>query len=177
MKKLNLYLLAGGTILLSACSTVGNSITSHLANAEMQKKQLANGNTVYIDYNLTPTQDWNCQQVGSPQSYNWALLKTEGQLHLTGPMGLLRDKALDYANQQNLNPNYINLYIPSTWGFETGNARKTNTTNLSPNAQAVATYYQCQLINPEHKLGVIKGQGKVGVFVGSAPSPAAGPHF
>lgn len=143
-----LLIFMSGTIsLLSACSTMQN-LHNDLANAELQKKQLANGHTAYINTNVTPTMDWNCKEIGTPQSYNWATLRTEGQFHLSGPVGLLTANALNYANQQNLNPNYINLEIPTEKTIEGF--------NIHPHAQAVAVYYQCERINPQHKIGFQK---------------------
>ena len=61
MKKMTLALLATSG-LLSACSTM-NSMQGTLANMEMQKRQLANGSTVFIDFNLSPTAVWGFHPV------------------------------------------------------------------------------------------------------------------
>jgi len=154
MKKIiaNLF-LSGSFILLTGCATM-NTVQSKIADMQMQKKQLANGNTVYIDYNVPPTSEWNCKSIDTPQSYNWATLQMQGQFQLRGSHGLLMDKALAYANQQNLNINYINLQIPAENTFTTGSGNVTNSINLNPSAPAIAYYYRCQKINPRHQLGI-----------------------
>lgn len=150
MKKINIRLLFVSSLvtLLPACAT--------LANLELQKKPLANGNTAYIDYNLAPTQNWGCKQIDYPQYYNWQALKMSGQFTLEGGRGLLADKAIAYANQMNLNPNYINLQIPEEQTSSTSAGRLTHYTSLNPNAQAIVSYYQCTVINPDHKIGWVQ---------------------
>ncbi len=146
MKKTVAVLFMGSAIsLLSACNT--------LANLQTQKTQLQNGNTVYTDINVTPTDNWGCKEVGAPQSYTWSKLQDEGQFKLTGASGLLKDNALAYANQQNLNINYINLTIPKQKTLSIGSS---DSFILNDNAQAIATFYQCQQINPDHKLSAVK---------------------
>lgn len=131
-----------------------NSLHDKIANAEMQKKQLASGRTVYVDFNVMPSPDWKCKNVGTPQVYDWSLIKVQAQLHpLANAHTLLTQKALDYANQQNLKVNYINLQTPIEKQFSTTRGRLTTSRNLNSDATAVALYYQCQKINPEHKIG------------------------
>ncbi len=134
---------------LSGCSTM----TDKLADLQLQKKQLANGKTVYVDTNVLPTANWGCTMVDAPQYYNWAQIRLQGQFQWGGPYGILTQKALDYANQQNLQINYINLGIPTENTFSTGSGRFTDHHNLNPNAMAVTAFYNCRQINPEHRLG------------------------
>lgn len=64
------------------------------------------------------------------------MLKAKGRFNLKGPYGLLINKAIAYADEQNLNPNYINLTIPDEHYFTTGSSRVTNNIDLDPAAQA-----------------------------------------
>ncbi|QLH42142.1 MAG: hypothetical protein HWD59_05055 [Coxiellaceae bacterium] len=93
--------------------------------------------------------------MGEPQYYNWAEIQTKGQFSLKGAHGLLMDKALAYADQEELKTNYINLVIPDEKTFTTGHDRTTTSTERN-RSQAAAVYYQCQQINPNHKIGVEK---------------------
>lgn len=153
---------------LTGCSTMKN-LRNKVADFQIQKKQLADGSTVYMDMNVTPTADWNCKTVGTQQSYNWAMIKTEAQFKFTSGYGLLMDNALAYANQQQLKVNYINLIIPEEKTFSVSKGSFTNYHNLNRGAQAHAVFYQCERINPNHQLAVRKstnfgiGIGKEGV--------------
>jgi hypothetical protein len=152
-KRYRLYLTA---ILAGLTSTGCAGWLDKLADNQVEKRQLNNGKAVFINYNLTPSAEWGCTKVGEPQSYNWGWLQTKGQFHLSGARGLLLDNALDYANEHNLDANYINLQIPDEVTFTTGSSKVTDSTDLHPADKAIASYYQCQKINPQHKLGVIK---------------------
>lgn len=147
MKKqvISVLIIGASAVTLSACST--------MAQLQLQKKQLSDGSVATIAHNLPPTADWGCKQIGTPQAYNWAMLKTQGQFNIKkGPYGMLADKAVGYANQQGLKPNYINLQIPNETTFTAGYKRSSTSYNFS-SAMAVASYYQCQRINPQNKIG------------------------
>ena len=134
--------------MLTACSTLG----SKLADAGEQKRQLADGQTVYGRVNQVPTADWHCKQLGMPQFYNWAEMKMEGQfcLSLNGGASVLMDKAVDYANKNNLKPNYVDLQLPKEASLGGGPGGGISTSwNLAPGANAVVIFYQCKLINPD----------------------------
>jgi hypothetical protein len=111
-----------------------------LADMTMQKKQLADGSTVYMDINVPPTAAWHCQEIGERQSYNWQMLQVKSMFG-KGPHYALMANALDYANQNNLKPNYINLNIPDETTFSTGDSKSTTSYNLHPGANAIASFY------------------------------------
>ncbi len=154
MKKSVLSILfVSSTVLLSACTTL-NGIHDKLADMEMQKRQLADGSPVYIDFNSTPTANWGCKEYGTLQSYNWQELQVQAQFHFTSNAhSMLMDNALAYANQQNLKLNYLNLQIPTEKTFSTSSGNSTTSLVLNSDAQAVASFYRCKLINPEHNIG------------------------
>jgi hypothetical protein len=168
MKKIMLItLLTASSLLglLSACSTM-NSMQKTLADMEMQKRQLANGSTVFVGLNLPPAADWGCHAVGYSQTYDWAMLRMQGQFTVSGARGLLMDKALTYANQHDmLKINYINIVVPNQNTFTTSNGGMSRSIDLNPGAQAVLEYYQCKVINPHHQIGWEKGTD-VSVAVG-----------
>lgn len=139
-----MLIIAAALLTLNACSTTKDKI----ADAAMQKKQLADGSAVSIGTNLLPTAPWGCQEVGTRQSYSWSMLQAQGSFSFTGPQGMLTNKALNYANQNNLKTNYINLMIPSQFLVKG--------MTVNPAAKATATYYQCKLINPEKNFGTSK---------------------
>jgi len=143
------YLFVGISIAgICACTTMKN-VHDKFADLQMQKRQLANGDTVWMNFNLKPTQAWACNQVAVSPRYNWAWLKMKAPYNLSSsPYSLLIDNSLDYANQQHLKTNYITLVIP--------NEMTLNNINLHPSAKAFAEYYQCAKINPEHNLGAVK---------------------
>ena len=140
MKKFFLLCLAASSV--SGCGTLHNA----LGDPPLQQKQLANGNAVYVDFNVLPTADWRCAKVGAPFVKNWAMATTEAQFHFTNAPSIIMQKALDNANQQNLSANYINITTPTVASI--------GRINVTPTADAVATYYQCEKIDPDHKLGV-----------------------
>ncbi len=152
MKKIcrNLGVLVAAAAALTGCAV--------LAKLQVQKKQLADGSLVSVVINLPPTPDWNCTSAGVMQSYNWVQLQTEGAYTIKGDIGLLTDKALAYANQAHLKINYINLRIPNQQTFTTGAGPVTSSTVINQNAQATASYYLCQRINPEGKVGGVTSQ-------------------
>ncbi len=116
-----------------------------------------NGNTVYINYNVTPTASWGCGSLVASESYNWAMLKTKGQfLSLRGPTGYLMNKAIDYANDNKLDINYIDLQIPSEVSLSLGDGKVSNSINLSPLDKAYANFYKCHKINPDHKISATR---------------------
>jgi len=152
IRKLSVVLLA---VTLAGCSTM-SELHDKLVDMQLQKKQLANGKTVYVNTNVLPAANWGCAMTDAPQYYNWAEIRMAGQFQFAGPIGLLTQKALDYANQQSLKANYINLGIPTENTVSTGPGRLEAYADLHPNTQAVITYYTCHRINPEHRLGAIQ---------------------
>ncbi len=149
---LPLLFISSAAVLFSGCSSM-NAMHDKLADMEMQKKQLANGQTVYLDINLEPTPAWGCDKIGARQAYDWRLLQTEGQFTLSGKYGLFTEKAIAYANQNNLSPNYINLIIPEDKSFSVS-VNKEDIYKEDSTNNVYADYYQCDRINPEHKIGV-----------------------
>jgi hypothetical protein len=139
-------------IFLAGCGTLHDQ----LADMSMQKKKLADGSPVSMGINIPPAANWRCNMVTSPKSFNWASLNSESAFTLGNATTLLMDKALAHANQQGLKINYINLQIPPENSFNTGSHRFQMRENLTPNANAFAGYYQCQRINPEHRIGMTK---------------------
>ncbi len=144
-----------GVIVVSIATLAGCSV---LAKLQIQKKQLADGSPVSVAINLYPTPSWNCTPAGVMQSYNWVQLQTEGAYSFKGDVGVLTDKALAYANQAHLKINYINLHIPNQQTLTTGAGPITSSTVVNQNAQATASYYLCQRINPEGKVGGVTNQ-------------------
>ncbi len=165
MKKLLIPFLTFSALafLLSACSSM-STMKNKLADMQYQKKKLSDGSEVLLGINLAPTSAWKCKEIGTPQYYSWSTLQFQGQFNFRGPVGMLADKAVAAANQDNIKPNYINLYIPEEKLFTTGSSKATVSQNYNRDDNAVATYYQCQLINPERKIGSIKTK-EVGVLV------------
>jgi hypothetical protein len=133
-----------------------NALHDKLADAGVQKKQLADGQLVSVAINVAPTANWGCKKIGVSPAYNWAEIQTQGAFRLSGDVGLLTDKALEYANQQNLRANYINLQIPDGKTLTMAYGKFSSASNLAPQNQAFAFYYQCARINPEHKFSVQK---------------------
>lgn len=140
---------------LVGCSTM-SGLHDRLADLQLQKKQLANGKTVYLDINVLPQPSWGCRMIDTPQYYNWDQIRMQGQFQWGGPYEILMQNALNYANQQNLNVNYINLGIPDQNTFSTGEGRLMMHHHLNADAMAVVSFYRCQQINPEHQLGAQK---------------------
>lgn len=156
MQKVKIFysiLLSSVLIASTGCASMASSFQNKLADLQLQKKQLANGKPVYIDVNLEPASNWACTQVGVPQYYNWSEIRMQSQFQWGGWWGLLTDKALAFANQQNLNTNYINLVIPDENTFSTGTGRFSVHHHLNNYSQAEIHYYQCRAINPSHALG------------------------
>ena len=153
-------------IVLTGCSAI--------ADLQMKKERLADGSTVYVNSNIIPTPNWGCREVARPQSYDWGSIKRRGQFSLSGPQGLLRKKALAYANQQRLKVNYINLQVPEGKTFSVSRGRSTSYYNLNRSARAYAMFYQCQKINPDKKLSVHKSTN-IGVGIGTDVSMTPAP--
>lgn len=141
--------------LFITCLTFSLSGCTTLAKLQMQKENLANGNTVYIN-SVVPEPSWNCLQIAnaSPQ-WNWGWLSLQATLHPFTynniPYLVLKQKAIDFANQHNLSPNYIYLSIPS--GISVGSL------NLDSMESASASYYNCERINPDNKIAYGTGIG------------------
>jgi hypothetical protein len=131
---------------------------SALAKMQIHHHQLADGSTVGVVINLPPTPNWGCTSAGAVQSYNWMEIQREGALSIKGGIGLLTDKALAYANQEHLKINYINLHLPNQQTVTTGTGRFTSSNVVNQSAQATASYYLCQRINPEGKVGGVTSQ-------------------
>lgn len=144
-----------GTVLLSGCGAM-HSLEKKVASMELKKEKLANGKTVYIDYNVTPTAVWGCQRKGITQSYSWEKIRTEGSFSFKGPYGLLMSNALSYANANHLDVNYINLTIPDENTTSTQSGRLSVKMIDNPNSTAMADFYRCKKINPNKDLGVIR---------------------
>ena len=138
-----------------------------MASLQLQEKKLNSGHSVYINFNVSPTNNWQCRTLGTTQSYNWADLQTRGQFtHVQGGRGLLIEKALEYANNENLDINYIDLQLPdeSTTSIATGGLSIGMDNN--PNANATASFYKCIQINPDSTVGHTK-QTNTTINIGS----------
>lgn len=156
-----LFFVSAASILLSGCTTLHDK----LADMSVFKKQLANGDTLNFGTNIVPTASWGCKAVGPVQSYNWAEIKNSAAFTFGNGQTVLMDKAVAYANQQNLKVNYVNLRIPEESTFSVESSVISNEWNLRPDAQAKIFYYQCERINPEHKMSYTKKKG-VGMKIG-----------
>jgi len=126
------FILSVLALQLSACG--GSLMLSHTQIRHMSKEPLANGSYAYVN-GVAPQDNWQCQHIGE-QSYNWAVDQMKGNLKLGGGYEVLREQALAYANNNNLNPNYIQLTIPEQVGV--------NGMNVTAFSKARATFYKCQ---------------------------------
>lgn len=142
MKKLFFLCLAASSI--SGCATI-DKIHDKLADAALLKYQLASGKTVNVDFNVTPTAAWECTEVGTPLEKNWEWLKTTSQIQASSPENFFAEQAVDSANEQKLDTNYISLSTPET--------ETVNGLNFGLMRKAIATYYRCGKINPDHIVG------------------------
>ena len=143
-------------VLISGCSSF---IMPNLAKLQMQQKKLDNGKEVNINVNVEPTDEWSCKVISEKQGYNWRDLETKGQFtYLQGGRGLLIEKAIEYANINNLAINYINLEIPDEDTTTIGHGGFSIGIHNNYNENAYANFYQCKQINPENKLSITKSR-------------------
>ena len=132
LKTIKTASLAAATLLLASCG-VGVTMSPHISHISQEK--LSSGRTTNVGWR-EPKPAWQCQQIGQPQSYNWAGERFKGQLKFGGGYEAIKDEALSSANANHINPDYIYIHIPtqvSVGGLDA--------TMLS---KATVTYYRCQ---------------------------------
>lgn len=120
------------TALLTACAGTTTMSTSNIK--QVKEEKLANGSTTRIGF-MKAVPEWKCRQLYR-KSDSWAMNKFKGMIKFGGPYQVLQEQAIEYANQNNLSPNYIYLYVPT----ET----EINGFNLTPFNEADVIYYQCK---------------------------------
>ena len=152
---------------LSGCSTV-NAVKQTMANAQNQKRQLADGSTLNIDFNLQPTADWYCTQQGTQQSFDWGMIQNKGQFTMEGSFNMLLDQIANYASQNHLKANYANLITPG--GIDISHSTGNFTATSSSDSIIYADYYSCKYINPDHKVTRMSRKTNVDFSTGSTPS-------
>ena len=135
---LRLLILGGVMTTMAACSMKSTSVIGTRWATTTDK--LASGKIVKIGM-LKPAPDWGCIKLDE-QSYKWSSLQFQGQFtKLDGGYGVLRAKVVKYANDQNLNTNYVYFTIPETTtlnGFNLSAIADTDDVNV--------TYYQCNKV-------------------------------
>jgi len=135
---LGLLVLSGLIAAISACSVNSTSVIGTRWATTTDK--LASGKIVKIGM-LKPTPAWGCLKLDQ-QSFKWSSLQFQGQFtSLNGGYGVLRAKVVKYANDQNLNTNYVYFTIPETTtlnGFNLSAMADTDNVNV--------TYYQCSKV-------------------------------
>lgn len=131
-----LFIIALTGIFLAGCfGTITPRVRhGYFAKKAVRQATLANGQKIHIG-ELQPDDSWQCQQL-AVKEYNWSLTKLE-TLNIDG-FDFLKKKAIDYANQQKLSPNYIFMRIPTE--VDIGGLPLTAMSN------AEIYYYQCKTI-------------------------------
>jgi len=130
----NLVILSAA-LALTGCSTM-KDLKNGLADLQLEKKTLNDGQTVYVDYNVEPTAEWGCRKVDRTLSYNWAKFQFDAQFKFSNGMSYLMKEALTYANDNALKINYINLSVPNESTFNQSYGRVSIQQNLDPDAEA-----------------------------------------
>lgn len=138
---INKLRLVGFSVLLAALSACSLNQTSVVGTRwATTTDKLANGKIVKIGM-LKPSADWSCRELDT-QSYKWASLEFQGQFtSLNGGYGVLRAKVVKYANDQNLNTNYIYFTIPDTTTLN-----RFNLSAIADNDNVKVIYYQCNKV-------------------------------
>jgi hypothetical protein len=136
--------IAISAVALAAC--VSTTTTIHKDNRIYEKK-LANGQPVRVGMTAVKN-EWVCTQLDA-NTYNWAQLKYAAfkkYWNKDHENDYFQDQAIDYANQHNLQPNYIYLVEPDEVQENDTEGRLTINTTLNKDAKAQAYFYKC--INP-----------------------------
>lgn len=120
------------TTMLTACAI--ESTRNSTSIKQIREVKLADGSVTRVGF--TPiAAEWNCTQL-----YKKSNMIAENTLKSAvswgGPMRVLEQEAIKYANEAHLKTNYIFLYSP--------NETRINGFNLSAFKEASATYYQCK---------------------------------
>lgn len=150
-------------IKIASILMMGLTGCSSLSTLQMQHKTLSSGQAVTVDEDVKPSDSWGCKFLTSSTGYNWDDIKSKATWKFTSPNYLLADMLVDYANQNNIKANYINMILPGDYSVTMTSGKYSETTDYG-RGQAYGEYYQCQQINPDHKVG---HQSGVNVAVGS----------
>jgi len=131
-------LLSIGTlgILLAGCSLqVDKEVnTGPLAHLSLHQKQLANGKTITIGYAI-PEAQWDCSPAGAT-AVNKMTAETKGMLSFSGTHGYLDNQALDFANKNSINANYVFIQQPTGVSI--------NDWDLTSNSNINILYFNCK---------------------------------
>jgi hypothetical protein len=138
-KKASYLLMA--SVLLTACVSV-KSFNVRQITAD----KLADGTPVTLG-SIPVKNEWQCTQIGQT-SFGWKKAEVEAEYTDWGNYnGFVKKKALDYANEHKLDPNYIYHHIPMD--VSAGVVQ-----NYNSDVQII--YYKC--VNPpkaNHDVGAV----------------------
>lgn len=130
-RKPRYVLLISLSVLLTACVSVKTNNVKKIDDGK-----LADGTPVTLG-SVPVKNEWQCTQIGQTD-FNWKKLEMAAEYSDWGNTnGYFEKKALEYANEQKLHPNYIYHHAPADVGAGV-------VQNYDARAQVI--YYNC--VNP-----------------------------
>ena len=128
-------------LLLTSCALKVTSNSTSIKQVEEMK--LNDGTVTRIGFQPVES-NWNCS-VLAKRSSNAALDKVKGAFKIGNQFQVMQEAAIDYANQAQLKPNYIYLYVPTTVAV--------GRIDSSVVSDSDTTYYRCDTV-PEIRNGL-----------------------
>lgn len=146
MIKINKKILFLSTVSLSLLLTACVSVKTNNVK-KINDGKLADGTPVTMG-SIAVKNEWQCEQIGQTD-VNWKKIEMEAEYSNWGNNnGMFEKKALEYANEHNLHPNYIYHHAP----VEVASGVITNY-----GARAQIIYYKC--VNPPKANNAIGSAG------------------
>jgi hypothetical protein len=140
--KLALITVFSCTVLLTACVSVKTNNVKKIDDGK-----LADGSSLTMG-SVPVKNEWQCAQIGQTD-FNWKKIEMDAEYSAWGNSnGLFEKKALEYANENQLHPNYIYHHAPVE--VAAGVVQ-----NYGARAQVI--YYKC--VNPPKANNAIGSEG------------------
>lgn len=139
-KILKIILITSFAMLMVSCAATFTHTSSSKTIKQIRADKLANGKTIMVGY-IDTKPEWSCKQVNKlTTAWQYDKFKALTSFSMS-PYSYLQKRAIDYANKNHINANYMQLYIPSQSAIEG--------ISLHMGSRATATYYLCK--NPPAK--------------------------